>query len=70
MLTTSQPSTIDSDVDDESEEDTKLALLRLTVDVNAVPVGDCERKCSFSLPLSPPNNLFTPKLSLRLSDLL
>ena len=70
MLTTSQPSTIDSDVEDESEEDTKLALLRLTVDVNAVPVGDCARKCSFSLPLSPPNSLFTPKLSLRLSDLL
>ncbi len=68
MLTTSHPS-IDSDAEDESEEDTKLAL-RLTVDVNVALVGDCERKCSFSLPFSPPNNLFTPKLSLRFRDLL
>ena len=69
-LTTSHPSTDSDVVEDESDDDTKLAL-RLTVDVNAVLVGDCARNCSFSfsLPLSPPNNLFTPKLSLRFRGL-
>ena len=69
-LTTSQPS-IDSEVDDESEDETKLAL-RFTLDVSAAPASDFDWPCSrsFSLPFSPLNSLLTPKLSLRFSDLL